>query len=197
MIEAVDDDPLLHEFGILLGASQLPGHLVEIQVRSPPPPPPPPPPTHRLLDHFHNLLLDLIQVLRVSRRRAADDVVDLEVVIFPAEPTSFHHVRELHKDRVLLHDPLDVLAADADDAFVVLVRHVERDRGWHLLLHEIETALDGVVTCTADVHVQVVLAVAVEDDLHIACRSPTPSASPLSSSSPQQRKADGSGQNPL
>lgn len=41
--------------------------------------------------------------------------------------TSVHSIGELDKDRVLLHDTLNVLTADANDALVILVRDMERD----------------------------------------------------------------------
>jgi hypothetical protein len=78
-----------------------------------------------LLDHVHDLLLDKLQVVGVTRRSAADDVVNLDVIVVLANATTVHGVGELDEDRVLLHDALDVLATNANDALVVLVRHVE------------------------------------------------------------------------
>lgn len=82
--------------------------------------------------------------------------------------TSLLRVGELDEDRVLLHNALDVLAADADDSFVILIRHVERDRGWHLLLHQAQALLHRFIGRSIDVDVEVVLAKVFEHDLNIA-----------------------------
>jgi predicted nucleotidyltransferase len=78
-----------------------------------------------LLDHVHDFLLDKLQVVGVTRRGAANDIVDLDIIVVLANATTIHGVGELDEDRVLLHDALDVLTSNADDALVVLVRHVE------------------------------------------------------------------------
>ena len=121
-----------------------------------------------LLDHVHDLLLDEFQIVGVARRSAADDVVDLDVIIILANATTVHGVGELDKDRVLLHDALDVLTSNADNALVVLVRYVERNGSWHLKLHKIQSTLCCLVLRTAHVNVEVVLVEAIKDNLHIA-----------------------------
>lgn len=79
-------------------------------------------------------------------------------------------VGELDEDRMLLHDTLDVLAADTNDAFVVLVRHVERDRSRHLLFHQTEALLHRVIGRSVDVDVEIVLAEVFEHYLDVAYR---------------------------
>lgn len=71
---------------------------------------------------------------------------------------------------MLLHDTLDVLAANANDALVVLVRHMERDGRGHLLLNQGKTLLHGFVGGSHDVDVEVVFVEAIKNDLHIALR---------------------------
>lgn len=119
-----------------------------------------------LLDHVHDLLFDQVQALGIARRRAANDVVDFDVVLVLAKATAVHGIGELDEDRVLLHDALDVLAADADDALVVLVRDVERDGGGHLLLDHLQPIFSGLVLGAADYNVEVVLVEDIEDDLN-------------------------------
>lgn len=70
---------------------------------------------------------------------------------------------------MLLHDTLDVLAADSDDALVVLVGYVEGDRGRHLLLNEGQALFHGIVVGGNDVNVEVILSEALEHDLDVAC----------------------------
>lgn len=82
--------------------------------------------------------------------------------------TSIHCVRELHKDRVFLHDALDVGATNTDDAFVILVGDMERDGGGHLLFDQAQPLLHRVVTGGHDINVEIVLVEAIKDDLHIA-----------------------------
>lgn len=119
-----------------------------------------------LLDHIHDLLLDKVQVLGIAGRRAADDIVDLDVVFLFTVASTVHSVGELDEDRVLLHDALDVLTTDTNDALVVLIRNVERDGRGHLLLNEVKTVLRGFVLGATDYDVEVVLVEAIEDDLH-------------------------------
>jgi len=69
---------------------------------------------------------------------------------------------------MLFHDALDVLSANADNALVVLIGHVERDGSRHLLLDEGHTLLHRVVGRGNNINIEVVLSEAVEDDLHIA-----------------------------
>lgn len=71
---------------------------------------------------------------------------------------------------MLLHDTLNVLATNANDALVVLVRHMERDRRRHLLLNQGQTLLHGFIGGSHDVNVKVVFVEAVKDDLHIALK---------------------------
>jgi len=61
-----------------------------------------------------------------------------------------------------------MLAADADDTFVILVRHMEGDRGRHLLLNKAKTLLHGIVRVRDDVDVEVLLAKSVEHDVDAA-----------------------------
>ena len=69
---------------------------------------------------------------------------------------------------MLLHDALDVLATNADNTLMVLVRNVEGNGCRHLLLHQSQTFLHGGVVVCQDVDVEVVLAEVVENDLDIA-----------------------------
>lgn len=69
---------------------------------------------------------------------------------------------------MLLHDALDVLTPNADDAFVILIRHVERDRGWHFLLNESHALFHRVIGRCNNVNVEIILSKAIEDDLDIA-----------------------------
>ena len=64
-----------------------------------------------------------------------------------------------------------MLASNTNDSLVVLVRYVERDRGRHLLLNEIETILRCFVLCAANIDVEIVLVEAVEYDLDVAYKS--------------------------
>ena len=61
-----------------------------------------------------------------------------------------------------------MLATDSDDALVVLIRDVERDRSRHLLLNEIKSVLGGIVLCSTDVDIEVVFVEAIENDLDVA-----------------------------
>ena len=79
----------------------------------------------RLFNHIHDLLLNELEILRVASRRAADDVVDLYVFIVTSVRATVHGVGELDEDRISLHNSLDVLATNADDALVVLIWNVE------------------------------------------------------------------------
>lgn len=121
-----------------------------------------------LLDHVHNLLLDKVEILSVASRSAADDVVDLDIIFLLAEASTVHGIGEFDEDRVLLHDPLDMLTTDANDTLVVLIRHVERDGSRHLLLDQVESVFSGLVLCTTNYNVKVVLVEAIEHDLHAA-----------------------------
>lgn len=84
------------------------------------------------------------------------------------ELTSFLRVGEFDEDRVLLHDALDMLSANANDSLVILIRHMERDRGRHLLLDKTQALLHRLVGRSVDVDVEVVLAKVLEHDLNVA-----------------------------
>jgi hypothetical protein len=124
--------------------------------------------TDHFLDHVHNFLLHQIEALGIASWSAADNVVDTDIVFVLAHATAVHGIGELDKDRVFLHDALDVLATDANDALMVLVRDVEGDRGWHLLLDQVQAILGRLVGRAADVNVEVVFVEAIEDDLRVA-----------------------------
>lgn len=124
--------------------------------------------TYHFLDHVHDFLLDQIQALGVACRRAANDIVNLDIVVLFANATPVHGVGEFDEDGVLFHDALNVLATYSNDTLVVLVRYVEGDRSRHLLLNEVETVFGGVVLCSTDVDVEIILVEAIEDDLDVA-----------------------------
>ena len=124
--------------------------------------------TYNFLDHVHNLLLDKVQALCVAGRCAADDIVDLDVVVFFAHSATVHGVGELDKNGVLLHDALDVLSTDSDDPLVVLVRYMEGNGRRHLLFHQIQAILGRIVLVSAHIDVEVVLVESVKDNLDIA-----------------------------
>lgn len=126
--------------------------------------------TYHFLNHVHNLLLDQIKALSIASRRAADDIVNLDVIVILADSTSIHRIGELDEDGVLLHDSLDVLTTDANNALVVLVRDVERYLSRHLLFHEIESVLGSFVLGATHIDVEVVFIEAIKDDLHVACK---------------------------
>jgi hypothetical protein len=107
--------------------------------------------------------------LGIASWGAANDIVDFDIVIFTAHATSVHRIRELDENGVLLHDSLDMLTTDSNDALVVLVGDMERDGSGHFLLDKGQALLHGIVTATHDVDVEVVLIEAVKNDLHIAC----------------------------
>lgn len=123
--------------------------------------------TYNFLNHVHDLLFHEIQTLCVSRRGPTDDIVDFDVVIFFTDTATIHSIGELDEDGVLLHDALNVLTTDSNDPLVVLVRNVERDGRWHLLLDEVEPIPSCLVLISADINVEVVLVETVEDDLHV------------------------------
>lgn len=120
-----------------------------------------------LLNHVHDLLLDEFQIVGVPGGSATDDIVDLDIVVIFANTSTVHGIGELDKDRVFLHDALDVLSADADDTLVVLVRDVKRDRGRHLKLNEVQSVLGGFVVLSTDIDIEIVLVEAIKDDLDI------------------------------
>lgn len=140
------------------------------------------------VDHLQDLGFDKLKVLGIPRRGTADDVVQRVIIIFSNhaiyecqridalvrgtllcyELTALLSIGELDEDRVLLHDALDVLATNANDSLVVLIRHVEGDGSWHLLFHQAQALLHRVVGRGVDVDVEVVLAKVLEHDLDIA-----------------------------
>ena len=82
-------------------------------------------------------MLDQVKILSIARRSTTDDIIHLDVVLLFTEAAAVHGVRELHEDRVLLHDALDVLTADTDNTLMVLVRNMEGDGSRHLLFDKI------------------------------------------------------------
>ena len=124
--------------------------------------------TYHFLNHVHDLLLDQIQALGIAGRRAADDIINFDIVVLFANATPVHGVRELDEDGVFFHDALNVLATYSDDTFVVLIGYVEGDRSRHLLLNEVEPVFGGVVLCSTDVDIEIVFVEAIEDDLDVA-----------------------------
>jgi hypothetical protein len=124
--------------------------------------------TYSTIHHFKNFVLHGVKILSISRGRATDDVVDLDIIVFAAHSTAVHSVRKLDKDGVLLHNPLNVLASNTNDSLVVLIGDVERDRRGHFLLDHAEASLHKVVVDGHDVDVEIVLVEPVKDDLYIA-----------------------------
>ena len=61
-----------------------------------------------------------------------------------------------------------MLATYANYAFVVLVRNMERDGGWHFLFYKVQSILGSIVLSPTNVDVEVVLIEAVKDDLDVA-----------------------------
>lgn len=120
-----------------------------------------------LFNHVHDFLLDELQVLCITSGCAAYDVVNLDVVVISSVCASIHCIGELDEDGVSLHDPLNVLATNSDDALVVLVGDVERDGSWHLLFHKFKAISRGVVVLTTNVNVEVVLIESIKDDLDV------------------------------
>ena len=127
--------------------------------------------TYHFLHHIHNLLLDQIQALGVTSWCTTDDVVDLDVVVFLPNTATVHRIREFDKDGVFLHDTLDVLSADTDDTFVILIRDVKGNGSRHLLLNKIQSVLGGFVLCSAYINVEIVFVESIEDDLNITLRN--------------------------
>jgi hypothetical protein len=69
---------------------------------------------------------------------------------------------------MLLHDTLNVLAANANNTLVVLIGDMERDGCWHLLFNQGQALLHGIVGGSHDVDIEVVLVETVKNDLNIA-----------------------------
>lgn len=92
MVQAVDDDGLRDKFcvlcstldksdtcrGFVEGCRRLLFRIVRF--------------TYHFLHHVHNLLLDHIQRLGIASRRSADDVVNLDIVLLLAYPSTVHGV---------------------------------------------------------------------------------------------------------
>jgi hypothetical protein len=104
--------------------------------------------------------------LGVAGGSPADHIVDFDVLVVLA--ASIQGIGEFDEDGVLLHDALNVLASNSDDALVVLIGDVEGDGSGHLLLNKIETILRSFVLAANNINVEVVFIEAVEDDLNIA-----------------------------
>lgn len=99
MVQAVDDDGLRDELGIL---SEKDGHVrswsgwfilraggsISRLVGF----------TYHFLNHVHDLLLDQIKALRIASRSAADDIVNFNVIVFLAHSSTVHGVGELDED---------------------------------------------------------------------------------------------------
>lgn len=124
--------------------------------------------TYHFLDHVHDFLFDQVQALSIACRSTANNIVDLDVIIILAHTTAVHGIGKFDKDRVLLHDPLNMLTANTDDSLVVLIGDVEGNRSRHLLLDKIKTALGGLKLVSANINVEVVLVEAIEDNLNVA-----------------------------
>lgn len=124
--------------------------------------------TYHFLDHVHDLLLDQIEALCVTSRSTTDHVVHFDIIVLLANASAIHGVGELNEDRVLFHDALNVLASDANNALVVLIRYMEGNRSWHFLFNKVEAVLRCLVLAPAYVNAEVVLVEAVEDDLYVA-----------------------------
>ena len=89
--------------------------------------------------------------------------------INPVGLTTIHSIGELDEDGMLLHDALNVLTADSNDALMVLVGNVEGNRGWHFLLNKRQALLHGIVVGSNDVNVEVILPETLEHDLNVTC----------------------------
>ena len=81
--------------------------------------------THSTVNHVQDLRFDQFQVLGVAGRCSADHIINLDIIIFTAHTPTIHSVRELHENRMLFHDTLDVLATDTNNAFMILVWDME------------------------------------------------------------------------
>lgn len=124
--------------------------------------------TYNFLHHVHDLLLDKIQVLGIASRSAANNVVDLHVIIVLSNTTTIHSVGEFHKHGVLFHDTLNVLPSNTDDTLVILVRNVERNRRRHLLLDKVKTMFGCLVLGSTNIDVEIVLIETIEENLNVA-----------------------------
>lgn len=158
MVEPVDIDDLRRELGILF-ASRLTTD-VTLGVGSGR--------AYNTINHLQNLALNKLKVLGIAGGGSADDIVNSAVVVLPAHATPIHRIGELDEDGMFFHDALDMLAANANNTLVVLVRHVKRDGCRHLLLHQAQALLHGVVCMALNFDVEVVLAKVVKHNLDVA-----------------------------
>lgn len=124
--------------------------------------------THHFLDHVHNLLLYHIQTLCIASRGSANNVINLDIIVILSNPSAVHRVGKFNKNRVFLHNSLNVLTANTNDAFVVLVRNMERYGCRHFLLDQIKSVLSSFVLSPTYVDIEVVLIEPVKYNLHIA-----------------------------
>lgn len=69
---------------------------------------------------------------------------------------------------MFLHNSLNMLTADTNDALMILIRDMERDRGGHFLFHEHQPRLHSIVIVAANINVEIVLVEAVKDNLYAA-----------------------------
>ncbi len=69
---------------------------------------------------------------------------------------------------MLFHDALDVLTTNADNAFMILIRYVERDGGRHFLFNKGHALFHRVMVRGDNVYVKVILSETIENDLDIA-----------------------------
>jgi len=63
-----------------------------------------------------------------------NDVINLDIIILLAHSTSIHCIGEFYKDGIFLHDALNMLTTNTNNALVILVGNMEGNRGWHFLL---------------------------------------------------------------
>jgi len=94
--------------------------------------------SYLLRDHLHDRLFEVHEVLVILGWCSRDDVV--LVLVVAAEHSKLVRVRELDVDTPLLHDLLNALATDADDALVVDLRNMEGYLCRQLLLQHVQTA---------------------------------------------------------
>lgn len=114
--------------------------------------------------------MTLSNVLSSSSRIIPSEMVSIteHCISINGRLTSFLRVGELDEDRMFLHDALDVLSTNTNDSFVILIGHMERDRGWHLLLYQAQALLHRLIGRSVDVNVEVVFAKVFEHDLNVA-----------------------------
>lgn len=121
-LDVVDEDALLAEEGAMVPPRNRDGLDDKVLVLG--------------ADELHDRLLKVLEVDGVLGGSARDDVV--LVVRVSTESGEFFGVGELDVDAELSHDPLNVLASNADDTLVVRLGDVERDLGGQLLLKHCE-----------------------------------------------------------